>query len=695
MTERRTDEDLKDLREHSAYQDARLLCDVVMKGGITSGVTYPWAICEIAKQYRLRNVGGTSAGAIAAAAAAAAEVGRQAVATAEKNGQQPPDAGFVRLAKLPTRLSQVSPGQTNSVLFNMFQPSDATKPFFRILTAGLRAKKSRIKQALMVPAAVLRSAPIAAILGSLPGLLAIAWLLTLDVTHDALRSDGVAVTGIVFGLLAGLLAAVVGSFIAVAARLITRGLRAIGDNGFGICMGFVPAKVGEPELLDGDLEIRDGRHEPKPLTTWLTDEIDALAGRDTTGDPLTLNDLAKAGVNLKMFTTNLTEGTPYTLPFFMHDFYFDPDTLARYFPKRVVAWMVGNRPAITGDDAARYEVAKAQNDRLVPFPDAANVPVVVMTRFSLSFPVLLSAVPLWRVYDDEDTGQPVARECWFSDGGITSNFPIHFFDSPLPRWPTFGINLGPAGPGGLGSDQQRNIWAPMTNDQGAVPRWAAITGLVGFGKAIADTMQNWMDNSQTKVPGYRDRIVLVRHSKEEGGMNLNMPEEFISALATRGRFAGRFLVDRFSGERSHNAGPDGASDELSWENHRWVRFRSVMTLIEGLHAGLVRGVDWSPFPAKKTYPNLVQDPPSYGTWRDDEQQARVQAVIQELVALARDWSEMPEPPTPPRGPADPATIPNPKLAMTPPPGQEPFDRSQPFQWGAPRPRPALRIVRDF
>jgi hypothetical protein len=65
---------------------------------------------------------------------------------------------------------------------------------------------------------------------------------------------------------------------------------------------------------------------------------------------------------------------------------------------------------------------------------------------SLSFPILLSAVPLY-AYDQEAECEfreqhPPAR-CWFSDGGICSNFPMHFFDSPLPRWPTFGITLVP------------------------------------------------------------------------------------------------------------------------------------------------------------------------------------------------------------------------------------------------------------
>ena len=30
---------------------------------------------------------------------------------------------------------------------------------------------------------------------------------------------------------------------------------------------------------------------------------------------------------------------------------------------------------------------------------------------------------------------------WFSDGGICSNLPIHFFDQPLPLRPTFAIDL--------------------------------------------------------------------------------------------------------------------------------------------------------------------------------------------------------------------------------------------------------------
>lgn len=52
-------------------------CDIVMKGGITSGVVYPLAAVELSKHYTFKNVGGASAGAIAAACVAAAEDGRQ------------------------------------------------------------------------------------------------------------------------------------------------------------------------------------------------------------------------------------------------------------------------------------------------------------------------------------------------------------------------------------------------------------------------------------------------------------------------------------------------------------------------------------------------------------------------------------------------------------------------------------------
>ncbi len=50
-------------------------CDLVMKGGITSGIVYPPAVLELSKHYTFQSIGGTSAGAIAAAGTAAAASG--------------------------------------------------------------------------------------------------------------------------------------------------------------------------------------------------------------------------------------------------------------------------------------------------------------------------------------------------------------------------------------------------------------------------------------------------------------------------------------------------------------------------------------------------------------------------------------------------------------------------------------------
>src|ERR1041384_1009840 len=116
-------------------------CDIVMKGGITSGVVYPPAVVELAKTYTFRNIGGTSAGAIAAAVTAAAECGRQ-------TGKD----GFPKVAELPDWLGAKASTKKDSNLFYLFQPQPQTKSLFRIVTAGIgnkRAKPVRILLAII------------------------------------------------------------------------------------------------------------------------------------------------------------------------------------------------------------------------------------------------------------------------------------------------------------------------------------------------------------------------------------------------------------------------------------------------------------------------------------------------------------------------------------------------------------------
>ena len=99
-------------------------CDLVMKGGITSGVIYPSAVVKLASQYRFKNIGGTSAGAIAAAVAAAAELGRRH----NVNG------AFDTLAALPGDLG------TNGHLLKLFSPDPETRKVFHIALGAISSR---------------------------------------------------------------------------------------------------------------------------------------------------------------------------------------------------------------------------------------------------------------------------------------------------------------------------------------------------------------------------------------------------------------------------------------------------------------------------------------------------------------------------------------------------------------------------
>jgi hypothetical protein len=257
---------------------------------------------------------------------------------------------------------------------------------------------------------------------------------------------------------------------------------------------------------------------------------------------------------------------------------------------------------------------------------------------------------------------------------------MHFFDAPLPRWPTFGLNLGPMADADRDpTDQSKNLYAPRSNREGIRARWRSIGSVGTFGHAIADTMQNWLDNAQTRIPGYRDRIVMIKHTKEEGGLNLGMPPERILEFSERGRQAGLWLVRRFSGTRSANR-----DDHLSWDNHRWVRYRSFTALLDTTFERLLRGYGFDAAPSTRDYPSLIERPPSY-RWCPDPQPAVAKDLTADLITFARSWSVVPPGSFPPEPPC--------QCEVS---GREVgFDRSHPFQCGAPRPRPVLRISPDF
>jgi predicted acylesterase/phospholipase RssA len=566
------------------YSHPERECDIVMKGGITSGVIYPHAVCKLAKTYRLVNVGGTSAGAIAAAAAGAAEAGRAS-------------GGYVKLAALPDWLA------TGTNLLSLFQPQQKTARLFSILVASLgqSGKLSRITRALV------RGYWLAALSGAAPGIAFIALAVWL--------AAGI---GLALAVTAGAIVAAFGGLIGISFALY-RDLFNVPANSFGLCSGF-------------------GGPNPPALTPWLADLLDNLAGRPQTGEPLTFGDLDACGVHLELMTTNLTQRRPLRLPWVRPErLFFDPAQFRKLFPERVVAHLEGNPPPAPEDEhePGEWELLCQLLAPLRPLPDSASLPVVVGARLSLSFPLLLSAMPLWAIdlsrTHNQDSMEawrrwhnvhpaaaideagapelrPYAEVCWFSDGGISSNFPIHFFDAPLPLRPTFGINLRAFHPDyPQQTDESKNVYLPAGSGAGLLEWWYRypedeLGRLKAFGESIVRTMQNHDDEAQMRVPGYRDRVVHVSTSAAEGGMNLNMPAPVITALTARGRAAARSLGARF-------ANPPENPADLSWDSHRWTRYRSSIAAVSHLLNQVSAVYRAEPSPATdRTYEDLANRP---------------------------------------------------------------------------------------
>jgi len=245
------------------------------------------------------------------------------------------------------------------------------------------------------------------------------------------------------------------------------------------------------------------------LTEWLHGHIQACAGLGEER-PLTFAMLEGEKVALEMLTTDLGFARPLRCRHDLGAYAFRPDELRAYLPEPVIAAMV----------AASDALPETGGLRTMP---TDHLPVLAAVRLSLSFPGLLSAVPLYR---------DGARHL-FSDGGIASNFPIHFFDALLPSRPTFGLDLAeyPAS----GGDP---VVLPADPAEPARPRWSEVRGGVDFLVRIKDTMQNWRDTTQAELPGYRERICQIRLTRKEGGLNLDMDPDAIQRLVGYGEIAG-------------------------------------------------------------------------------------------------------------------------------------------------------------
>ena len=104
-------------------------CDLVLTGGVASGVVYPWAVTELARHFRFRSIGGNSVGAMAAALAAAAEYGRCCGYA----------AAFEPLRLSPGDLAEEEEnGERRTRMLRLFQPGPGVHRLFRCLLIGIR-----------------------------------------------------------------------------------------------------------------------------------------------------------------------------------------------------------------------------------------------------------------------------------------------------------------------------------------------------------------------------------------------------------------------------------------------------------------------------------------------------------------------------------------------------------------------------
>jgi predicted acylesterase/phospholipase RssA len=613
-------------------------CDVVMKGGITSGIVYPRLIVELSRRYRFRQVGGASAGAIAATMTAAAQAG-QLKETEATRGRS-----FGRLGDIPADLGTNLP--------KLFQPSPRTAAIFDVLMALNRPDRPAVMKILAIAGHLIRRGAGWFLLGAAVGMVPVAASV---VTLFGCPSSCLRWAATACALLVWLLVALVIGVVVAAIRLTRTALKAVVDNGFGIC--------------DGHSARRN--ESVKPLTDWMDGMLTELAGPLGEDRPVCFGDLwgpeasadykalVPAGtgeaaalsprqrrvlrerreIDCLVMATDLSHQRPYRFPFDTAEFFWCKLCLGKYFPSGVVTHMSNVSPAVTRSEEADPTCSLHPGQALYHMPSAPDIPLVIAARISLSFPGLISAVPFQSVDRSRAAKQQGIVTVWFSDGGISSNFPIRFFDAPWPQRPTFGINLVAQHP-----DYDEMVWRPSPGQAGRFLRYTQITSLSGFLGAIFNSARNWTDSTQLTMPGFRDRVIEIRQRSNEGGMNLQMPAEVINTLADRGADAGRNLLD----------GDGKTLRPFNFEWHRWVRHRNAMASLDDVLTGM-HEVWTAPHASQRDFLDSDPPPPGFPRYPATDQKegtpggmrdrANDRQATDELMALAERLAALGHPAT--------------------------------------------------
>ena len=495
-----------------------LECDLVLGGGVMSGVAYPFAACELAKCYRFRRLSGTSVGATAAATVAAAELGRRT-------------GGFRLLATLPTEVASRLP--------SVFQPAGSTKALFDVFLSTVRnCHRSRAMLALAFGRALCKARPLSFGFGAMmPVLLLPVGTLNVSTSMSPLDLLRIVMLAGTVGILTS-----VGSLALLACRALPR-------VGYGLC----PGSAGTAVASGGALKERP---DCEPVTDWLAHTLDQLAGLDEADGPLTFgqlwgwndpsnvdysqrewqDDIENCGgrkVDLQMTATNLTSGRSVRLPSETRNYLFCPHEMAPLFPPYVIEQLLsgGN----SSPRSAKVWCCPDHKDPLVPLPPPPDIPVIFAVRLSMSFPILLAAVPLFAI-SDGCHGDIGPSRCWLSDGGIRNNFPIDLLDGPGSERPIFGLllkNRGDCGSWRFGVCASAERLLPRTmSNRGS---------LFSFVLRVISVFLNSRVDGTLMSRSHAVNVAEIPVEKGEGSLNIGMGAHGLMRLAARGWHAGQAL----------------------------------------------------------------------------------------------------------------------------------------------------------
>ncbi len=547
-------------------------CDLVLNGGVASGVVYPWALLELARHYRFKSIGGNSVGAMAAAMAAAAEYGRC-------TGVEDP---FEPLRRFPTELAKED-ANGDTMMLRLFQPSRAVRRPFGLFLAFVRW--GNVKAGEKKPGWAVKLNQIL-VLYEFWSTFVAAWLMLLSVALAGWYWWGLQLKGVAWVGGLGIGTPILAALVIVALR-IRADLGAMAANGYGFCTGRGqrPGEEGLVEWLHKGIQRSAGRHREDPPLTFADLWAAPRFGR-AGPSPLQGSSWQPPGasIDLQMFASNVTQGRPVRLPLCDANtrLFYLPKQWAAFFPPTVMKALESASRPYAPDSPRDPPVATtpathaSEHDRLTTtlreLP-SAGMPLVVAARLSLCFPVLFSCVPVYAIDFEAAAKDRRLRPCLLSDGGLCTNFPVHLFDAAHPKWPTFAFLLDKR----LQKFQDQAIWLPEKHLEGRGDNWQrAVPGAelgakpsllqqwLGLAEGLLLTTKDWNDRVAGRLPQVRNRIIRLALQRGEGQLNIAMPRETILRMAhVYGTRAGLRLVQRFA--------PDENGVKPAWREHLYVR----------------------------------------------------------------------------------------------------------------------------